>query len=98
MSISYQPKQSQVYAAQLSSQELVLKLSDDQIVSVSGSDAIINVGQPIDSVQCALFIDDSAATCAPVVVSKQTVSGNEVTLTLSAPLAANDAIILKFKL
>ena len=65
-------------------------------MSTSGSTATIDCGQVISEVRCALFVDDSAATVAPVVAANRSVSGEFVTLTLSAPLAAADAIILEY--
>lgn len=94
--MSYLSNQAQVQALQLAVQELVLKLADNEIVSVSGSDAVIKLGQPIKEIRAALFLDDSAATIAPVVAANRAVSGSQVTLTLSAPLAAADAIILEY--
>ena len=94
--MSYLSKSAPVASAQLAVQELVVQLSDNQIVSVSGSTATINVGETLDHVVCAIFVDDSAATSAPVVAANRSVSGSSVTLTLSAPLAAADAIILEY--
>lgn len=82
-------------SVQLKVQQLCVTLADNQVVSTSGTTATIDVGQTIDSVRCALFIDDSAGTAAPVVASARTVSGSTVALTLSAALAAADSIILE---
>lgn len=94
--MSYLSNQSQVQSLQLKVQELVVKLADNEVVSVSGNDATIDVGQEISEVRAALFLDDSAGTLAPVVAANRVVSGTEVTLTLSAALAAADAIILEY--
>ncbi len=96
MSTAFQPKDSGVALAQLKVQELVVKLSDNNIVSVSASTATIDVGQPILEVRHAMFFDDSAGTNGPVVASNQLISGNTVRLTLSAALAAADSITLKY--
>lgn len=96
MSISYQPKSDAVMSVQLKVQELNVKLSDSQIVSVSGSTATIDVGETISEIRSATFLDDSAGTNAPVVASNRSVSGSAVTLTLSAPLAAADCITLRY--
>lgn len=96
MSVSYLPKDSLVQDLALKVQELSVKLSDSAVVSTSGSTATIDVKETIDHVRCALFIDDSAGTSAPVVASNRSVSGTQVVLTLSAPLAAADCIVLKY--
>jgi hypothetical protein len=83
-------------AVQLAVQSMTVQLADNSVVSTSGSTATVDVGNDIDHVTCALFVDDSAATCAPVVASNRSVSGSTVTLTLSAALAADDAIILQY--
>ena len=116
MSISYQSKDSAVLGLQLKVQELCVKLADSQVVSVSGSDATIDVKEVLADVRCAIHCDDSAA--APedgvLLVSKASISypdsvdpvtglptpsvpgGKRVTLALSAALAADDSIILKY--
>lgn len=94
--MSYLSTNSAVQDVQLSVQSLVVQLADNQVVSTSGSTATINVGQPIDRVVNAIFVDDSAATAAPVVASNRSVSGSSVTLTLSAALAAADSIVLNY--
>jgi len=94
--MSYLSNDASVQRVQLKVQELCVKLSDNEIVSTSGSTATIDVQQDISEVRSALFIDDSAGTSAPVVASNRSVSGSSVVLTLSAPLAAADSIILKY--
>lgn len=94
--MSYMSKNPSVQDIQLKVQELCVKLSDTAVVTTSGSTATINVQENIDHVRSAIFIDDSAGTAAPVVASNRSVSGSSVTLTLSAALAAADAIVLKY--
>lgn len=97
MSISYQPKDSAVQAQQLKVQELVVKLADKQLVSVSGSDVTISIREPIASVSAAMHLDNSVPDVLMVAAADIDLSvANEVTLTLSAPLAAEDCIILKY--
>lgn len=94
--MSYLAKNSAVQGLQLSVQEIVCQLGDNQVVSTSGSTATINVGENISAVRQALFCDDSAGTNAPVVASNRSVSGSQVVLTLSAALAAADSIRLSY--
>jgi hypothetical protein len=97
MSISYQPKDSALQGLQLQVQELVLKLADKQVVSVSGSDVTIDLKQPIKEVRAAMFCNDSAPGVELVAQADIDLAvANKVTLTLSEPLAANDSIVIKY--
>lgn len=96
MGASYQAKQDQVLDIQLKVQELVLKLEDNAVISASGSTVTISIGEAISEVRTATFLDDSAGTNNPVVAANQSISGTNVTLTLSAPMAAADAVTIKY--
>lgn len=93
--MTYQSKDSLVLGVQLKVQKLVCKKSDP-MVTTSGSTATIDLGETLSEVRMALFMDDSAGTVAPVAAASQSISGSTVTLTLSAPLAAADAIELHY--
>lgn len=95
MANGYLSQGSQAQGIQLNVQELVVVITDS-IVTTSGSTATIDVGQAINTIQGALFADDSAATVAPVVFANQVVSGSTVKLTLSAAMATHDYIVLYF--
>jgi endonuclease V-like protein UPF0215 family len=97
MSISYQPKDATVQAVQLKVQELVVKKSDTQLVTVDGLDVTINFKEPVVEVLAALICDDSVGLYM-IAQSGIAISGNEVTLTLSAALADEDTIIVKYVL
>jgi len=93
--MSFQSKDDKVLSVQLKVQEVCVKLSDNQVVSISGSTAIIQLGETIAKIVAAIHVDDSVGVSI-VAVANQAVSGTQVTLTLAAPLAANDAILLKY--
>lgn len=93
--MAFESKDSAVLGVQLKVQELTVKLGDP-CVSVSGSTATIDVKEPIAEVRSCTFTDDSAATSAPVVASSRVITGTQVVLTLSAALAVNDAIIMRY--
>lgn len=63
MSISYQPKDSSLQSVQLEVQELVLKSGDNQIVSISGGNTIIDLKEEItyggEGVKLALLCLDA---------------------------------------
>ena len=96
MSVSFQAKAEAVLGVQLKVQEICVKLSDSQIVSVSANDVTIDLQETIKEVRLATFMDDSAGTNAPVVASNQTISGTTVKLACGAALAAADSITLKY--
>lgn len=81
---------------QLKVQPLEVVLGDSQIVSASGSTITVDCGQTISSIKGVLFVDDSAATVAPVTVANQVIATNLVTLTLTAPMAVNDSVTIYF--
>lgn len=93
--MSYLSTGSATQLVELKVQELVVIVTDS-IVTTSGSTATIDCGQTISTVRGALFIDDSAATVAPVVAANRSVSGTSVTLTLSAAFTTSDVIVLYF--
>jgi hypothetical protein len=94
--MSYQSKDSAVQSVQLKVQEICVKLSDNQVVSASGSTITVDVQEDIAEIRSAIFMDDSAGTAAPVVASNQSISGSSVVLTLSAAMASADSVTLKY--
>lgn len=81
---------------QLKVQPLEVVLGDARIVSTSGNNITVDCGQTISSVKGVLFVDDSAATIAPVVAANQVISSNLLTLTLSAAFAVSDSVMIYF--
>lgn len=104
MSISYQPKQSQVQAVQLKVQQLVLKSSDNEVLSGGGTTTIVvSFGQAVEEIRACMHLRDGVA--APVVVAKAAIAFNAgpspvaksvATITLANALAPNDALVLDF--
>jgi hypothetical protein len=96
MSISYQPKDAALQGIQLKVQELALKKSDKQVVSVSGLDVTIDLKEPVLEVRAAIVCDDSVGIYMIAQSGIDLSVANKVTLTLSAALADEDCIILKY--
>lgn len=96
MSISYQPKDAALQGIQLKVQELVLKKADKQVVSTSGSDVTIDLKEPVLEVRAAIVCDDSVGIYMIAQAGIDLSVANKVTLGLSAPLADEDSIILKY--
>lgn len=100
MSISYQPKQAQVQSVQLKVQQLVLTLSDTEVVTKAASpstDVTINIGEVIQEVRAALFCNDSAP--AVELVDKANIDlavAKKITLTLSEEMTADDSLIIDY--
>lgn len=96
MSISYQSKDDKVLSVALKVQELCLKLSDSGVLSAgAGTTVVIQLGEPVAEVRAALHCDDSVGVYL-IAQSGIAISGSQVTLTLSAAMAANDSVILKY--
>jgi hypothetical protein len=96
MSISYQPKDAALQGIQLKVQELALKKSDNQVVSVVGLDVTIDLKEPVAEVRAAIVCDDSVGIYMIAQAGIDLSVANKVTLTLSAALADADCIILKY--
>jgi len=96
MSISYQPKDAALQGIQLKVQELALKKSDKQVVSVVGLDVTIDLKEPVAEVRAAIVCDDSVGIYMIAQSGIDLSTPNKVTLTLSAALADDDCIILKY--
>jgi hypothetical protein len=96
MSISYQPKDAALQGIQLKVQELALKKSDKQVVSVVGLDVTIDLKEPVAEVRAAIVCDDSVGIYMIAQAGIDLSVANKVTLTLSAALADEDCIILKY--
>lgn len=96
MSISYQPKDAAVQGLQLKVQELVVKKADTQMVSVAGLDVTVDLKEPVQEVRAAIVCDDSVGIYMIAQAGINLSVANKVTLTLSAALADNDCIILKY--
>lgn len=102
MSISYQSKDDKVLSVALKVQELCVKLSDGIMAAGAGTDVVIQVGEPVAEVRAALHCDDSVGVylIAQSGIAIGTPSGgvadSQVTLTLSAAIAAADSVVLKY--
>lgn len=94
--MAYLSTGSSAQGVQLKVQELIVAITDTAVVSVSSTTLTIDCGQTVASVREALFVDNSAATVAPVTAANTSISGSIVTLTLSAQFAANDSVRLCF--
>jgi hypothetical protein len=96
MSISYQSKDEAVLGLQLKVQELCVKKSDVGVLSVGAGTAVtVDLKEPVKEVRAALHCDDSVGVYL-VAQSGISISGSQVTLTLSAAMAAEDSIVLKY--
>lgn len=104
MSISYQPKDAAVQGLQLKVQELVVKKADKNIVTLAGNNVIIDLKEPlyqmIDGVKVNVAEIRAALWCkfaTSEVLKVEGVAGDSsLTITLAAPLADNDTLIVKY--
>lgn len=104
MSISYQSKDDRVLAIQLKVQELCLS-STDRIVSVSGADLLVSIGEPVESVHSALKVAEdgtvSAVAKADQLIVDSADSSDEdgddkVIKLVGESLATGDVLVLRY--
>lgn len=98
MAISYQSKDDAVLGLQLKVQELCVKKSDVGIVSVAAlpsTDVTIDVKESVKEVRAALHCDDSVNVYL-IAQAGIAISGSQITLTLSAAIADEDSIVIKY--
>lgn len=93
--MAFQSKDSTVLDIQNKVQTLVLAYNDP-CVTIDTVTCTVDVGETIGSVRACTFIDNSAATSEVIAAAARTISGTTVALTLSAQMAANDAVILHY--
>lgn len=97
----YNSKSSLIADQQLKVQELCVRFEDLGLYSASGSDVSVDVGeQVLASVSC-LHLDNSGPDCLMIAAADRVLSDGEatdsiITVSLGAPLAANDVLILKY--
>jgi len=94
--MSYQAKDSLILGQQLKIQELVVRFADVGLYTTATNDVIIDINETLSSVPVVLQHDNSAAAVLSIAQSGIVVSGEQVTITLAAPFAANDVLILKY--
>lgn len=100
MSISYQSKDDRVLSIALKTQELVVRKSD-AIVSVVGLDVTVDVGEAVvgsaagEAKPVVVHCDDSIGLSL-VASAGITVSGSQITASLSNAMADADALIVKY--
>jgi hypothetical protein len=96
MSVSYQSKDSGVQEVCLAVQELTLQLANNQVVSTSGSTVTISINEQITNVANVVHYKDSDSSIHYIPTANRTISGSQVTVTLTAALAAADALYIAY--
>ena len=92
----YNSKSSLIADQELRVQEVCIRFSDLGLYSVSGNDVTVELGETLASVPVALHMDNSGPNCLLIAQSAVVISGSSVTVTLGAPFAASDSLVLKF--
>lgn len=96
MSISYQSKDSAILGQQLKVQEVVVRFADLGLYTASVNDVVVQLGETLNSVFSVLHCDNSGPAATLIAASDVVVSGSQVTITLAAPFAANDSLVIKY--
>ena len=90
MSISYQSKDDKVLSLALKVQELCV-MSGDPVLSVSGGNSIINVGETVAEVRAVMLVVPGSDVAAKA----STKSGSEITVA-GVVLAAGQSLVVKY--
>ena len=100
MSTAYYAKDSGVLAVQLKVQELVLKLSDTQVISASGSTVTVSFAETVTEIRAASHFKDSTAVIYPINAantSSTTTAGATTTVfTLTTAMLAADSFKVSY--
>ena len=93
----YMSKSSLIADQQLRVQELCVRFSDLGLYSASGNDVTVVLGENIEAVAAAMHCDNSGPSVELVAQADIDLSvDQEVTVTLAAPFASDDCLILKY--
>lgn len=92
----YQSKDPAILGQQLKVQEVCVRFADVGLYTASGSVVTVDLGEELASVPVVLNCDNSAPSAILIAQSAVAVSGTEVAITLGAPFATNDALIIKY--
>jgi hypothetical protein len=90
MSISYQSKDDKVLSIALKVQELCV-VSGDSILSVSGGNSVIDVGEQVAEVRAVMHVVPGD----PVEAKASTKSGSQITVA-GVVLAAGESLVVKY--
>jgi len=111
MSISYQSKDDRVLSVALKVQELVVRSSDSivQVAALPSTNVTIDVGEIVvgalvdplvpgvfDGPKPVVIHCDDSFGLSLIAASGVSVSGSQITVTLSNAMAANDALIVRY--
>lgn len=96
MSTSYQSKDSRVLGQQLKVQEVVIRFADLGMYSVATNDVIVDLGETLSSVFSVIHNDNSGPNALLIAASAIALDDSEVTVTLAAPFAANDSLVIRY--
>ena len=103
MSISYQSKDDRVLSIALKTQELVVRSSDSivQVAALPSTNVTVDVGEAVvgsaagEAKPVVIHCDDSFGLSL-IAAAGVSVSGSQITVTLSNAMAANDALIVRY--
>ncbi len=96
MSSSYQSKDSQILAQQLKVQEVVIRFADLGLYAVATNDVVVQLGETLSAVFSVIHNDNSVPGAVLITAANTVVSGSQVTITLAAPFAANDSLVIRY--
>lgn len=77
-------------------QEVTVKKSDKQVVSLNVAETVatVQIGEPIADIRCVLHVNASSPTA--VEVASAAISGTSIVCTLSEAMESDDCLIVKY--
>lgn len=94
--MSYEAKDPLILGQQLKVQELVVRFADVGLYTASGNVVTVDFNETLASVPVVIDCDNSAPAAILIAQSGIAVSGETVAVTLAAPFATSDALIIKY--
>jgi len=96
MSISFQSKDGGILDQQLKVQEVCIRFADTHLYTASASIVTVNLGE-VATCACIQWIDNSAPSAVlAIAAASRVVTSTSVAITLGAPFAADDCLIIRF--
>lgn len=97
----YNSKSSLIADQQLKVQELSVRFSDLGLYEASGNDVAVEMGETVLAIVCCLNLDASGPDCflndpADNAISDGDSDDSLITITLPAPFASDDVLVIKY--
>ena len=93
----YLSKNKLIADKQLAVREVVVQYGDASILSSAGIVSTIEIGETVKEIVSVIHCDDSVPACTLIAAASRSISGTTIVVS-SATLAANDSLIVRYKI